>query len=100
MFLLAQESSGALPRVLIWSLALIVVVIIGFVIVSWLRSRIKDTDTGPVAGFTLSDLRRLHKSGQMTDEEFERAKAKIIAVSQSTKKETTPSQGDTSGPAV
>lgn len=100
MFLLAQESSGALTRVLIWSLALIVVVIIGFVIVSWIRNRVTGTDTGPVAGFTLSDLRRLHKSGQMTDEEFERAKAKIIAVSQPTKKETAPSQGDTSGPAA
>jgi hypothetical protein len=30
------------------------------------------------AGFTLSDLRRLHKSGQMSDAEFERAKAKVV----------------------
>src|SRR3712207_8783046 len=30
------------------------------------------------AGFTLADLRQLHKSGQMTDEEFEKAKSKVV----------------------
>ena len=29
-------------------------------------------------GFTLSDLRQLHKAGKMTDREFELAKAKIL----------------------
>ena len=29
-------------------------------------------------GFTLSDLRELHKRGAMTDEEFERAKSQIV----------------------
>jgi hypothetical protein len=35
-----------------------------------------DTTTGD--GFTLSDLRRLHKEGKMTDGEFESAKAILI----------------------
>jgi uncharacterized membrane protein len=30
------------------------------------------------AGFTLADLRDLHRKGHMSDEEFERAKAKIV----------------------
>jgi len=99
MILLAQETSSALPRVLIASLALIVVVILGFVVVTWFRNRIKTTDTGPAAGFTLSDLRKLHKSGQMTNEEFERAKEKIIAVAKSPAvKETDPESNDVQKP--
>jgi hypothetical protein len=35
----------------------------------------RDTTT---QAFTLADLRQLHKSGAITDEEFERAKAKIV----------------------
>ena len=35
-------------------------------------------DTSGGDGFTLSDLRRLHKAGQMTDEEFEKAKKILI----------------------
>ncbi len=33
-------------------------------------------------GFTLGDLRRLHKSGQMSDEEFEKARTQMIAATQ------------------
>jgi hypothetical protein len=42
------------------------------------RRRLTQPDESSGTGFTLSDLRRLHKSGQMTDEEFERAKAKVV----------------------
>jgi len=41
---------------------------------AWMRT--DDDLAGPV--FSLSDLRQLHKSGKMTDEEFERAKAQVV----------------------
>jgi hypothetical protein len=41
---------------------------------AWMRT---DDDVGG-PGFSLSDLRQLHKSGKMTDEEFERAKAQVV----------------------
>jgi len=40
--------------------------------------RLTGPDESSGVGFTLSDLRQLHKSGQMSDEEFERAKAKVV----------------------
>ena len=52
--------------------------LVAFVIVSWVRKRLKEPEQPVSAGFTLSDLRQLHKSGQMSDEEFERAKAKVV----------------------
>ena len=57
---------------------LVGVLIVAMVIVSWVRKRLKEPDQPVSAGFTLSDLRQLHKSGRMTDEEFERAKAKVV----------------------
>jgi hypothetical protein len=74
--LLAQSDSIAQP--LIWSVILIVILMILFAAVGLYRKWMKSEDTGGGEGFTLSDLRRLHKSGQMTDEEFEKAKKVLI----------------------
>jgi hypothetical protein len=35
-------------------------------------------DIGPPGGFTLGDLRDMRKKGQVSEEEYERAKAKIV----------------------
>jgi hypothetical protein len=76
---LAQDSSGSMLRVIGWSLVLICLLVVGFFAISKLRQWLREDDTpAPGIGFTLSDLRQLHKQGQMTDEEFERAKAKIV----------------------
>ncbi len=67
----------------IYSLLLILIVVaaaiglFGF----WLYRRLTRplTEDEPEAGFTLSDLRRLHKEGQISDEEFARARGRLIA---------------------
>ena len=65
-------------KIFIWSLALIGVLAVGLVVVSKVKRRLQEPDQPTSMGFTLSDLRQLHKSGRMTDEEFERAKAKVV----------------------
>ena len=81
---LAQQSDESIIRVFGWSLVLIALLIAGFFAISKLRQWLREDDTpGPSIGFTLSDLRQLHKSGQMTDEEFERAKSKIVGSAKS-----------------
>jgi hypothetical protein len=52
----------------------------GLYAVIWLRRRFwgGEEEDVPHTGFTLGDLRHLHKSGQMSTEEFEKAKGKII----------------------
>ena len=76
---IAQQGGQNILPVLGWSLVLICLLVGGFFAISKLRQWLRDDDA-PVSpiGFTLSDLRQLHKQGQMTDEEFERAKAKIV----------------------
>jgi hypothetical protein len=60
------------------SLVLVGLILAGWVTVWQVRRRLTKPDETSGTGFTLSDLRQLHKSGQMSDAEFERAKAKVV----------------------
>jgi len=64
--------------------ALLVLVAAGAGGVLWLRRRFWDGEdgAGQAAGFTLGQLRELHRAGRMTTEEFERAKATVVAAAQ------------------
>lgn len=72
---LAEPSVG--PP-LFWSLVLIIILVVLFGAVALYRRWMKADGASGGEGFTLSDLRRLHKAGQMTDEEFEKAKKILI----------------------
>jgi hypothetical protein len=76
VMLLADGVGG----VIIWSLLIIGLVIGGFVAVTWLRRWVSSADDAPAGGFSLGELRRLHQEGQMSDEEYEKAKAMIVEV--------------------
>ncbi len=68
---LFQSIGGAL-------LALAVIAVVGWVAITRIRAWMKAPDETE-EGFTLSDLRRLHREGSLSDEEFERAHAQIIS---------------------
>lgn len=78
--MLAQAS------VVIWIAVLLVLVIGLFGVVVWLRKRMSPHEDFHGEGFTLGDLRRLHQSGKLSDEEFEKAKAGLIAATQAAAK--------------
>lgn len=69
-------------NVMWWSMVLIGLLLAAFVAVAQVKKRLIRSDDSPGSGFTLSDLRRLHKEGKMTDEEFEKAKQVIVVSSQ------------------
>ncbi|MDB5296978.1 MAG: hypothetical protein JWO31_2961 [Phycisphaerales bacterium] len=79
-FPLLQARSVPLDQILKAALVLVGVVVVGLVIVSQIRKRLNEAEDPSKAagGFMLSDLRQLHREGQITDEEFEKAKAKVI----------------------
>lgn len=66
--------------ILIWSLVLMGFVFVGFLLVSWVRNRLREPDEPVSAGFSLGDLRDMHRRGQLSDEEFERAKQQLIGM--------------------
>jgi hypothetical protein len=75
--ILAQSDSSA-ADIFLWSLLLLVFVLGGFVVVVFLRKKMSPNEDFHGPGFTLSDLRQMHKKGQMSDEEFERAKIALL----------------------
>ena len=69
--------------VMMWSAGLILALMVGLWVATRIKRRMQQPEEPTVAaGFTLADLRQLHRSGQMTDEEFERAKVKVVAAAQ------------------
>ena len=64
--------------IVFWGIIIILIIVVGLLIVFFVKKMLLSDDGPAHPAFTLSDLRQMHKSGKMTAEEFERAKAKII----------------------
>jgi hypothetical protein len=75
---LAQLTEQQSQSALVGSIILIGIVLVLFGGIYVYRKWMSAEDTPSDEGFTLSDLRRLHKEGKMTTEEFEKAKAVLI----------------------
>lgn len=91
---------NALSSVFVWSLVLVAAVIGGFWLVTILKRRLKSTDDeAPSLGFSLADLRELHRSGKLSDEEFERARTKMAASLKRDLSKPLRPGGEKSGPA-
>jgi len=67
-----------MATVLSMSVILIGLVLVAFVAVAQVKKRMVRPDDTATLGFTLSDLRALHREGKMTDAEFEKAKQLIV----------------------
>ncbi len=76
--LLAQAAEDLFGQLLPWLIMLLVVVFVGAAGIYFVRRMLQGGHSASGEGFTLYELRRLHAAGQLTDEEFERAKALII----------------------
>lgn len=73
-------ADGRVFSVVLWSAALLVLLGVGLVWGMRFKRRVTQDDDGetPPMGFTLGDLRRMHRAGQLNDAEFAKAKDKII----------------------
>ncbi len=80
--LLAEANEST---IILWLLVLIILVLAGFYGVVMVRRWAHQDDTGPEAGggFTLSQLRELHRRGKITAEEFEKARSQMLAAGKS-----------------
>lgn len=92
MLLLGQSAQ----RFDVFWLILIVFLIIGLLIaaVGLIRRKLlgsgQDAGNDPMSGFSLSTLRQLVKEGKMTPQEFEAAKAQIVAKAQRASEQKKP----------
>ena len=88
MLLAAQTmpSSGtgsALSELWPWLIAFVVVVLVGGVVIGAVRKWMRGTDEAQQIGFTLGDLRELHREGKLSSEELKLAEERIISSVQS-----------------
>jgi hypothetical protein len=99
-FLLDQELTQHQWVQLLFGLGIVLVVLlIGFVVVTQVKRRMQKLDEPAGSGFSLSDLRRLHREGQMSAEEFEKAKVKVVeAARRAAEREEARRQGLNKGP--
>jgi hypothetical protein len=72
-------AQAEIARAIGWSLVLIALIVAAFFGVMYLRRWLQEEDipSGGI-GFTLSDLKQLHREGKMTTEEFEKAREKMM----------------------
>lgn len=73
-----DKSSRLFAETLPWILLLLGAIIAGGVIILIARRHIYGGEDSASGGFTLHDLRELHRAGDIDDEEFARAKAQMI----------------------
>ncbi|HEY7091069.1 MAG TPA: SHOCT domain-containing protein [Tepidisphaeraceae bacterium] len=93
MIPLAQSSDDAVRTIFVWLTVLIVLVVVLAAVIYFVRKRLSPNEDFRGVGFTLADLRQMHKSGQMSDEEFEKAKAQLLKGLQTQKTEEKPPKG-------
>lgn len=80
---------------------LVVIVLVGGGIALWLRRRLQAGGDGSGVGFTLGDLRDMRARGEITDEEFDRAKSQMIsglAEAATPRENAGPNSGPNAGP--
>lgn len=65
-----------------WSLVLFALVIGGFFAVIFIRKWVSQEDTSSKVGFTLGDMREMLRNGQITQEEYDKAKNQMIEATQ------------------
>jgi len=76
---LAETGIGDIAGVVFWSLLTIGAIVVAFLAYVRLKQWMKADEDVHGEGFTLGDLRQLHKQGKMSTEEFERAREKMVA---------------------
>jgi hypothetical protein len=88
-------ADASIAPAIFWSLVTLGLLIVGMMAVARLRRKIKQEDVtaAPAAGFTLSDLRQMHRAGQISDGEFERAKEKVVLAAQKAQARVAPPPG-------
>lgn len=76
--LLAQDAERLFAEILPWIGLLAILILLGGGIAIWLRKRMAVNGGDSSAGFILDDLRRMRDRGEISPEEFEIAKSKMI----------------------
>jgi len=80
------RSAEGLTRAVPWMLLIIVAAVVLLVLAFWLKRRFfegpQKTPDEAVGGFSLSYLRKMHAAGEMSDDEYEKTRERIVSRAQ------------------
>lgn len=77
--MLTPLAESSIAEVMVWLAVAMVLFVLGLVWAARLKRRMNREDEPiPATGFTLSDLRQMHRAGQLSDAEFAKARDKLI----------------------
>lgn len=84
-----MESIHVLARadateVILWVGLFVAAIFLGTLLLTIARRRLLGSDSTPGEGMMLSDLRKMHTEGSLSDEEFEAARAAIVGTARPT----------------
>ena len=74
-----DDSTQVLQELGPWLIALVAMVFVGGIVIMLVRRHLRSDADDHAGGYTLHDLRQMHASGDLSDEEFEKARAAMIA---------------------
>ena len=74
----SRTPADVILDVLPWSGLLVGLAVVGWIVIVVVRRSLGGSGRTMPTGFTLDDLRRMHAAGDLSDEEFSRAKARLI----------------------
>ncbi|MBM4113867.1 MAG: SHOCT domain-containing protein [Phycisphaerae bacterium] len=74
-----SRATDVFMQVLPYAAVILALTLIGGIIMMISRRKIDSSGGGAPVGFTLSDLKELRDRGELSDEEFERARQDVIA---------------------
>lgn len=77
----AQALAQAAPvrDAVVWLVVLLAVVVVGGVVILWVRRRVHGEGSEGGGSLDLETIRRMHAEGRLTDAEFEAARGVILA---------------------
>ena len=86
-------AAAARPAELFGALLPILLVLAGMVFIGWIavlmiRRSVRHSDESTGGSFTLGQLRRMHASGELSDQEYEHAKSSILGQFTSSRSDT------------
>ena len=75
----AERTRELFVRIGVWGAVLLGLILVLLVFVYYYRSRVRKTDRGLQQGFTLQSLREMREKGKLTEPEFQRLRARVVA---------------------
>lgn len=82
----SQKAAEGLTRALPWTLLIITATVVLVVLAFWLKRQFFPSPERSVdeqaGGFSLSYLRKMHAAGEISDEEFEKTRERIVSKAQ------------------